>query len=140
MNSSHTHIVAFDTSAQLAHYHYVVSASPASWWPPELIPPPVGKTYSFSPTICTESNYTASTFTRHLAAVAGGKLWYSKAVDWMSSFSAWEQMGTLDVASSPDCTVTTDGTVHVVALSTAATIIDVHGKSGSWTTTDLGAY
>jgi hypothetical protein len=132
--------VAFDTSAHLAHYHYVVSASPASWWPPELIPPPVGKTYSFSPTICTESNYTASTFTRHLAAVAGGKLWYSKAVDWMSSFSAWEQMGTLDVASSPDCTVTTDGTVHVVALSTAATIIDVHGKSGSWTTTDLGAY
>ena len=92
MSSSHTHIVAYNTSAQLVHYHYVVSASPSSWWPPELIPPPVGKTYSFSPTICTESNYSASTFTRHLAAVAGGKLWYSKAVNWTSSFSAWEQI------------------------------------------------
>jgi hypothetical protein len=139
-NSSHTHIVAYDTSAQLVHYHYVVSASPSSWWPAELVAPPVTKTYSFSPTICTESNFIASIFTRHLAAVAGGRLWYSRAVDWLSNFSAWEQIGSIDVASSPDCTVTGDSTVHVVALSTAGTVVDVHGKSGSWTTTDLGVY
>ena len=140
MNSSHTHIVAYDTSAQLAHYHYVVSASPSSWWPPELIAPPVTKTYAFSPTICTESNYTAAIYTRHVAAVAGGKLWYANAVDWLSGFSAWEQMASIDMASSPDCTVTSDSTVHVVALSTTGTVVDVHGKSGSWTTADLGVY
>ena len=140
MNSSHTYLVGHDTSAQLALYHYVTSASPSSWWPPVLIAPPVTKTYSFSPTICTESNNTASVFTRHIAAVAGGKLWYSNEVGWGAGYSAWEQMGSVDVASSPDCTVTGDSTVHVVALSTAGTAVDVHGKSGSWTTTDLGVY
>jgi hypothetical protein len=43
-------------------------------------------------------------------------------------------MGSVDVASSPDCTVTGDSTVHVVALSTAGTAVDVHGKQplGRW--------
>ena len=139
LNSGHTHFVAYDTSGQLMHYEYVVSASP-SQSSTELIPPPVTKTYSFSPTICTETNYATGNFTRHLAVVAAGKLWYAEAVAWGENFAPWEQMGSIDVASSPDCTVTSDSTVHVVALSTAATVVDVHGSSGSWTATDLGAY
>jgi hypothetical protein len=51
-----------------------------------------------------------------------------------------EQMGNTDVVSSPDCTVTSDSTVHVVALTGAGTIIDVHGTGGSWAATDLGVY
>jgi hypothetical protein len=137
LNSGTSHIVAYDSSAQLAHYSLHVSASPSTWGI-ELVAPPVTKTYSFSPAICTESNFSTSVFARHLAAVAGGKLWYSRAAD--LGFSAWEQMGSVDVASSPDCTVTSDSTVHVIALTTAGSVVDVHGKSGSWTATDLGVY
>ena len=44
-----------------------------------------------------------------------------------------------DVASSPDCAVIgADGTVHVVALSSSGTVLDINGKESAWVITDLG--
>jgi hypothetical protein len=140
LSTSADYLVGYDTSGQLAIYHYAVSAGGSGWWSPLLLPAPAGKSYSYSPTICAESNTSTNIFTRHVVAVAGGKLWYSNEVGWGAGYSAWEQMGNTDVVSSPDCTVTSDSTVHAVALTGSGTIIDVHGTSGSWTATDLGVY
>ncbi len=140
LSVSADYLVGYDTSGQLAIYHYAVSAGGSGWWTPLLLAAPPGKSYAYSPTICAESNTSTNVFTRHVVAVAGGKLWYSKEVGWGEGYSAWEQMGITDVVSSPDCTVTSDSTVHVAALMGSGTIVDVHGTGGSWTATDLGVY
>ncbi|HSY39450.1 MAG TPA: hypothetical protein VLA79_07975, partial [Polyangia bacterium] len=56
-----------------------------------------------------------------------------------NAFSAWERIGT-QAASAPDCTMMGDGSVHVVVLSSAGHILDLHGSPGSWSTTDLGTF
>jgi hypothetical protein len=75
----------------------------------------------------------------NLAAVADGKLWYAKTISITAGFSGWIQIGA-DVASSPDCAVAggPDSIVHVVALSSTGSILDVQGKGTSWGTMDLG--
>jgi len=142
LNSTHFNLVGFDNSAApLVFLDYTIGASGSSWWPPQNVAPPTGKTYSYSPTICTQTDIPNNNFTRHIAVVAGGKLWYAASGTWWPTvFSSWEQASTVDMASSPDCVVTSDGTVHIVALTAAGTIADVHGKAGSFTTTDLGGY
>jgi len=81
------------------------------------------------------------------AVIAGGKLNYAYSEmdtrpDTVTAFSAWEQVPNVAPASSPDCVVTSDNTVHIVFLTAAGTIAHVYrtGVSGSWTTKDLGTF
>jgi hypothetical protein len=109
--------------------------------------PPSSTTFSYSPTTCDRpSPSTDNDYTRHIAAVAGAKLYYAHSVETdpvdTPTFSAWEQAGNVTPASSPDCVVTSDNTLHIVVLTSTGTIAHLYrtGVSGSWTTQDLGAF
>jgi len=141
---SHLLMVAF-ANAQMVYYDMSYGRSSA-WLPASFVSPPASTTYSYSPTICTQS--ANNDFTRHVAAVAGGELYYAhSAKDWPTdgsavSFSTWQRAGSAVPRSSPDCVVTSDNTVHIVLLTSTGTIADVHrtGVSGNWATTDLGSF
>jgi len=130
-------IVAF-TAAGLVDYS-CGSGAPIGCFTAAVLSPPSSTAFSYSPTLC---NSTGSNW-QHIAAIAGGKLYYTYAPtgsNASSGFSVWELAGDAVPASSPDCTVTSDGTVHIVVLTSTGTIADVHGNSGSWTTTNLGTF
>jgi hypothetical protein len=134
-----TYFAAFDASASLAIYRYVISASPPTWNPPVLVPPPTGMSYTLTPGICAENPAVMGRRSLHIVAVAGGRLWHAVSTSAPPSFGAGEPIAP-GAASSPDCTVMRDSTTHVVALTAAGTIIDVRGSTGSWTSTDLGGH
>jgi hypothetical protein len=132
-----TYFVAFDDAGALAVYYRVLNSGDDYWATGIKLSAPAG-TFAFSPTICTENGgYGVSSV--NLAAVADGKLWYAKTISITAGFSGWIQIGA-DVASSPDCAVAggPDSIVHVVALSSTGSILDVQGKGTSWGTMDLG--
>jgi hypothetical protein len=133
-------LVAFDNSGQLATYgNYFATSAPPSWESPELIEPPNGTSFTFSPSVCGDDGLMADTVV-HVVAVASGQVWDTWTSGWGSTeFSAWERIGTQG-ASAPDCTIMGDETVHVVTLSDAGHILDIYGSPGSWTTTDLGTF
>jgi hypothetical protein len=132
-------VVAFDSSSQLATYGRYVTGSSTSWGPAELIQPPNGTSFSFSPTVCGDDGLMADNVV-HVVAVASGQVWDTWTPDWSSTqFSAWERIGTQG-ASAPDCTMMGDETVHVVTLSSAGHILDIYGSPDTWTTTDLGTF
>ena len=90
--------------------------------------------------MCEENPNVQGGDTKHVAAVAGGKLWHAELNTTGPSFSAWEQIAPA-VTSSPDCAVLRDGSVHVVALGASGNVIEAKGKTGtSWTVTDLKVY
>jgi len=143
-NPSHFEMVAFMSNGQMVLHDQSFGYS-VSWQPSTTWNPPSSTTYQYSPTVCAYTNASTSDYTRHVAVVASGKLYYAKSgTDWNSdgttTFSAWAAVGSATPASSPDCAVTSDGTVHIVVLTSAGTVAYVHGKSGSWLTTDLGTY
>jgi hypothetical protein len=146
---NHIEMVAFSVSGMA--YLDFHSGYAGSWFPNTYWPAPASTTYSYSPSLCNHSDDTTSDYRRYVAAVAGGKLYsaYSQT-DWTTGtnsgdntiFSAWELAGSGVPASSPDCVVTSDNTVHIVLLTSTGTIAHVYrtGVSGSWTTQDLGVF
>jgi hypothetical protein len=138
--SALTYFVAFDVSGSLAIYSNSRSSGGSLWDQPVRIAPPPASSFAFSPTVCTETG-AFGVYSLNVAAVADGKLWFSGARSpaALSASSPWTQIG-VDGASSPDCTVAGAGqsTVHVVALSSAGAVVDVHGSGLSWLVTDLG--
>jgi len=145
--NQHFSLVAF-TNTGLLNYRDTINAySPSS--SQVVVSAPSGTTYAHSPTVCglsrTASQADPLTYQRHLAVVgANGKLYHapSTTADWSSiTFDAWKAVGTVaNAASAPDCVVTSDGTVHIVVLTATGTVVDVYGKSTSWTTKDLGGF
>jgi hypothetical protein len=142
-------MVAFTWNGMV--YFDFYSGYGSGWYQNTYWPPPTSTTYSYSPTLCNHSDPATSDFRRYTAAVAGGKLYsaYSQT-DWTTGigtgnntiFSAWELTGNAVPASSPDCVVTSDNTVHIVVLTSSGTIAHVYrnGVSESWTTQDLGTF
>jgi len=132
-----THFVGFDTAGNLAVYFHVINSGGAHWEDPVKLSPPLG-TFTFSPTVCTENGGFGVT-SINLVAAAGGQLWHSQSSSITSAFSSWAPIASAP-ASSPDCTVTgPQSIVHVVAASTAGTVLDVNGKGTTWVVTDLGS-
>ncbi|HTQ07170.1 MAG TPA: hypothetical protein VMI54_25110, partial [Polyangiaceae bacterium] len=145
-NASHFLMAAFLADGSLYEYDFNWAQS-NYWLPTAQVSPPSGKTFTYSPTICATSDNGNSDYTRHLAAVAGGKLYYAHSdPGWPSdtsmptSFSAWETAGTATPGSSPDCFVTSDDKVHIVMLTSTGTIAHIYGNTGNFTTQDLGGY
>ncbi len=138
--STLTYFAAFDITGALAIYSHSRSSGGPVWHQPVKIAPPAANSFSFSPTVCTETG-AFGVYSLNVAAVAGGKLWFSgaRSPDALSASSSWTQIST-DAASSPDCTVAGAGqsTVHVVALSSAGTVVDVYGSGLTWVVADLG--
>ena len=134
-----TLLVAYEGSATLALHRVSRSSGGASWFDPIVLPAPVSGGYSLTPTICVENNQMGG-YVHHVVVVAAGNLWHA-AADWSSNvFSTWERVSQQEIASSPDCASTSNGTVHIVALGPTGTVLDVSGKTGSWSVTDLGTY
>jgi hypothetical protein len=137
----HVEMVAF-TGNGMVYFDYSWGYS-SGWDANTYWPPPTSTTYSYSPALCTHSDSTTNDYRRYTAAVAGGKLYsaYSE-IDGTSTFSAWALAGSVVPASSPDCVVTSDNTLHIVLLTSSGTIAHVSrtGVSGSWTTQDLGVF
>ncbi|HET7540014.1 MAG TPA: hypothetical protein VFK05_09080 [Polyangiaceae bacterium] len=136
-------LAAFDSTAQLAIYILQQTQGGPAWLTPRLLPPPTGKQYAGSPTICTwNPGNDSSNKSVHLAVSAGGQLWHASSAGAESPFSAWEPTDAQVAATSaPDCAVTSDGSVHIVALEGAsAGVVKISGSSGAFTTQHLGGH
>jgi hypothetical protein len=132
-------VAAFDSTGVLQIYGNYNSSAGAMWVAPATLQPPSGTTFSYSPTICVDTGQMGG-IDIHVAAVAGGQVWDSYTTNFgIVAFTAWEKIAT-QAASAPDCAMMGDESVHVVVLSSAGHILDVHGSPGSWTTRDLGAF
>jgi hypothetical protein len=135
-------MVAFLSDGTMV-YHDEVSGRSASPSDAFLLPP-TSTTYSYSPTLCVYDDGDQSDLIEHIAVVAGGKLYYTHEGpnNIITSQTTWEVVPNVAPASSPDCVVTSDNTVHIVLLTAAGTIAHVSrtGVSGSWTMQDLGAF
>jgi hypothetical protein len=140
-NPNHAEMVAF-TGNGMVYLDY--ESGYGSNWYQTYSPAPDSTTYGYSPTVCNHSDPTTSDYRRYTAAVAGGKLYSAySGTDWSgTTFSAWTLAGNAVPASSPDCVVTSDNTLHIVVLTSTGTIAHVYrtGVSGSWTTQDLGSF
>jgi hypothetical protein len=133
-------IASFDSTGALQVYGNYYSSAGAMWVAPDTLQPPSGTTFSYSPTICVDTGAMGGNLI-HVAAVAGGQVWDAYTTNYGASpFTAWQKIGT-QAGSAPDCAMMGDESVHVVLLSGAGHLLDIHGTGGgSWTTTDLGAY
>jgi hypothetical protein len=145
-DAAHFMLVAFMNGQMVYHDYYFGRGT--NWMPSTMVDPPSGTSYSYAPTLCQVPPNTGGDYTRHLGAIAGNKLYVARTdADWTSNtgaigITAWATAGSLTPASSPDCVVTSDGTVHIVVLTSNGTIARVSrkGTTGSWTTQDLGAF
>jgi hypothetical protein len=142
-NPNRAQMVAFTGNGMVYFDSY--SGYGSGWEANTYWPPPASTTYSYSPTLCNHSDDATGDYRRHVAVVAGGTLYYAYSeLDWTNgaTFSAWQMAGTVAPASSPDCVVTSDNTVHIVVLTTTGTVAHVYrtGVSGSWRLQDLGAF
>jgi hypothetical protein len=135
-------MVAFLSDGTMAYHHEArgmgAGASDA------FSSPPTSTTYSYSPTLCVYDDGFQNDLIEHVAVVAGGKLYYAHegSINNTTFSTSWEVVPDVHPASSPDCVVTSDNTVHIVFLTAAGTIAHVYrtGVSGSWTTQDLGGF
>ncbi|HKO53357.1 MAG TPA: hypothetical protein VJV79_36865 [Polyangiaceae bacterium] len=137
---SYYYLATFDSTAQLAVYILQFTQGGPVWLTPRVLPPPTGKQYERTPTIC---GYRSSDVTLrvHLAATAGGQLWHAYSAGGEAPFSEWVLTGNQGgVTSAPDCATTSDGSVHIVALDSAAGVVKVSGSSGAFTTQQLGGH
>jgi hypothetical protein len=102
--------------------------------------PPTGTTFEFSPTICT-GNYQGMN-TTYIAAVASGKLWFSSNSGIDSATQQPWALVSSDVGSAPDCVVTNENELNIVALNKNGSIMYHKGtnKGANWLSSDLGAY
>jgi len=123
-NANYTFLAAFDATNTLSLHRYVISPLPANYSTPGQLPAPTGTLYEYTPTICAapyQGNYVV-----YLAAVAGGRLYasYLSNIADLSTFTSWVQVGTETVSSAPDCVITSDRVMHIVALnSSGATML-----------------
>lgn len=133
-------IVGLETSGQLALYGNVLVHGADSWESPVYLSPPAGRTFGYSPTICVDTQAT-NKYTVHVAAATtDGGVWDSYTGNlWGTPFSSWEHVGD-GVASSVDCTMMTDESVHIVSLDASGHIAEFQGTPGSWQKTDLGGF
>jgi hypothetical protein len=130
------YLATFDSTAQLAVYILQLTQGGAASLTPRVLPPPTGKQYERSPTICTwTSNQTV-----HLAVTAGGQLWHASSAGGEAPFSDWELISQVQVTSAPDCATTSDGSLHIVALDSAAGVVKISGSTGAFTTQPLGGH
>jgi hypothetical protein len=143
-NDAHFMFVAY-MNGQMVYHDYFYGKG-TGWHPSVLKDPPSGTTFSYAPTICaTNYDSSSSDYTRYVAGVANGKLYVASTdIDWSSTpttFTAWATAGSATPASSPDCVVTSDGTVHIVMVTSTGTVARIYRKgSAAWTTQDLGTF
>jgi len=134
----------FDSRGVLAIYQLSASSAGYNWRAPLTLFSP-SQTFAFNPAICAENGLSGS-FSINVAAVTGHALWFAGTPRIPSDpiqFLPWMTIST-DAASSPDCVVlrsdpSLDAIVHVVALSSRGTIVDVQGNGMNWAMTELGA-
>ena len=112
------------------------------WLTPRVLPPPTGKPYTNSPTICAISDAHVGSGSVHLVVTAGGQLWHASSAGPEQPFSAWELVSNqVQATSAPDCATTPDGTLHIVALEGAAAgVVKISGSTGAFTTQQLGGH
>jgi len=136
------YLATFDSTAQLAVYILQQTQGGPVWLTPRELAPPPGKQYDRSPTICTWNiGWEVGETTVHLAVIAGGQLWHAYSMGGEVPFSAWEPTDPqVQATSAPDCATTPDGSVHIVALDSAAGVVKVSGSSGAFTTQRLGGH
>ena len=74
--------------------------------------------------------------------VADGNLWYGGTIPTpLSDDISWDRMTTgIDIASAPDCTVTTGDEVHLVVRTSDGEVMLIQGKSDDFNMTNLGRY
>ena len=147
-NSAHYEAVAFDKTGQLLFTDWTNAYSPS--YHETRFAPPSSTTFRYSPALCglsVDSSGATVDQTRYVAAVTGNALYLTSSTetDWASGatyFQAWTAIGNVIPASAPDCVVYPDNSVHVVLLTSTGTIADVYrtGKTGGWTTKDLGGF
>ncbi len=99
---------------------------------PELFEPPGGNAFQHSPSICDvhRNGYSEQAY---MVATAGDRIWCTNG-------SGWEKMTDIPVASAPDCTLTADGRLRVVALTAQGTVLHAWGAFGVFSAMDLGGY
>jgi hypothetical protein len=140
-SSVSNYLAVFDATAQLVLYENRSQSGGAVWVAPVRFSPPQNNQYEHAPTICTF--YEGSTTNEghvHLAVTAGGKLWHTTRPLSGTSYPAWQLLADAGVSSAPDCVVTTDGVLHVVALDTTGGVLDVHGSAATFVVSELGTY
>src|SRR6185312_1879162 len=113
-------VVGLDSSGKFDVYNNQIDSGGARWFDPIILSPPSGTTFQYSPTVCV-------VYDAYDPSGSGGP------------FTSWEKAGT-GAASAVDCTMLGDGTIHIVTLNSAGHVLDVHGKPGAWTTSDLGVF
>lgn len=111
------------------------------WDEPQYFEPPPGTHYEHSPAVAHSLYFRGNRL--HLVAVAGGHIWYTS--EFQAGWSLWQQVTDAEVVSGVDCVVSGgDDAVHIVALTTAGTIVYARGVYGSstetFTVTDLGVF
>lgn len=134
-------LAAFDSTSQLTLYEYRSQSGGAVWLEPVRFPPPLNAAYEHAPTICAWYEGTTTNVGQvHLVVTAGGELWHTSRSTDEASYPAWRRLAADGVTSAPDCAITADGALHVVALDATGGVILVHGAPTSLVVTDLGVY
>ena len=141
-SSVHQLLAIVDSTAQVALYEWVSQSGGASWKEPVVFAPPPQQQYEHAPGICTWYAGSLTSETRvHLVMVAGERLWHSvRQPNTSEPFSPWERVADVAVSSTPNCVVTEDGVLHIVALDAAGAVTHFSDSSGNFSVTDLGAY
>jgi hypothetical protein len=130
--------VAFDSPSSLLIQIYVVGAS-SGWRESGHLTAPNSTSFVYSPTICT-GNY-QGTDTTYLAAVAGNKLWFTTSTRTRDGYAPWALVSD-DVASAPDCAISNENELNIVALNKrgGVTLHKGSNSGASWVSSDLGVY
>jgi hypothetical protein len=129
-------IVAFDENGRLEALNTYPGVP--YWNGPSFFEPPPGYSFQYSPSICDATTNPSSSGLGHLVAVAGDRIWHTQNSP--TGWGGWEKMSDTPVASAPDCTVTWDDTVHVVALTATGSVLHAWGAPGNFSANDLGTY
>jgi hypothetical protein len=130
-------MAAFDANGRLETFGTNAS-SRSGWGDPLFFEPPPGEGFQYSPSICFGTSYPQGNGAGHLVVVAGDHLWHTMSSP--AGWGGWEKMSDTPVASAPDCTVTWDDTVHVVALTATGSVLHAWGTPGNFSANDLGTY
>jgi hypothetical protein len=132
-------LAGFDNYQNFEIITNFISSAPMTWTAPVVMAPPAGS-FQYSPTVCVDTGSMGGSQV-HVAAVANGAVYDSYATSSSQGpFTGWAKIAS--AASGPvDCTMMGDETVHVVTLTSAGHVLDIHGTGGgTWSTTDLGAF
>ena len=135
-------IVFFNENDQLILHRAQLSSATAqfcqvSQYARALSSLPDSNEFEYSPAVCIRPiGY--GTQMGYVVVAGGGDLWVSTVEQGTAAQSLWEAVELNDVASSPDCSVESDGTANIVVRGTDGNIFHVRGTPGTWEFNDLG--